>query len=231
MKFIPAFFLFLLPFYLSGQRTVSTSGGWSKEELRQANTAKDVPYLSEEEKNIIFYTNLVRMDGERFFNTYFQDFVGEYNSRMQQYSNYEELKVNTKDSYYKSLQKDLKKIKNLGLFYPDETLTYVSLQHGKDMKQHRISGHNSSDGRTMYDRISKYYPKKAMAENLAFGFSSGLENVCILLLDKGVPDLGHRKNILNSTYGLNITGVSIQSHPVYRYSATIDFVAIPDLKI
>ncbi len=95
MKFIPAFFLFLLPFYLSGQRPVSTSGGWSKEELRQANTAKDVPYLSEEEKNIIFYTNLVRMDGERFFNTYFQDFVGEYNSRMQQYSNYEELKVNT----------------------------------------------------------------------------------------------------------------------------------------
>ena len=206
------------------------SNKWSEKELVMANTAKNVDYLSPEEKKIIFYMNLVRMDGEKFFNTFFKDFVKDHNQRMKQYSNYKELKINEYDRYYRGLKIDLKKIKNLSLFYPDETLTYVALQHGKEMNRKNIAGHNSSDGRSPQDRIAKYYPNRAMAENLAFGFANGLDNVCMLLLDKDVPDLGHRKNMLNSTNGLNIVGVSIQRHPAYKYSATIDFVGIPPLK-
>jgi len=204
---------------------------WTPEELEMANTARNASYLTEEEKNIIFYMNLVRIDGTRFFNTYFQEFVDAHNKGMLRYSNYNELRVNRKDRYYRGLEIDLKLIKNLSLFYPDESLTYVSKQHGKDMNRYNIAGHNSKDGRTVKDRISKYYPNRSMAENLAFGFSKGLANVSMLLLDKNVPDLGHRKNMLNNTLGLNIVGVSIQPHPAYRYSATIDFVGIPNLKI
>lgn len=204
---------------------------WSREELEMANTAKNANYLTEEEKKVIFYMNLVRMDGEKFFNTYFQEFVEAHNEKMAQYSNYKELKIDQSDRYYRGLRSDLKLIKNLGLFYPDETLTYVSEQHGTDMNKHNTASHNSYNGKTAADRISKYYPNRSMAENLAFGFSQGLANVCILLLDKGVPDLGHRKNILNTKSGLNLVGVSIQRHPTYKYSATIDFVGIPNLKI
>lgn len=226
---LPLFFLFFNFSALQAGDGI-LADRWSRDELNLANTAKDVDYLSDEEKNMIFYMNLVRMDGEKFFNTYFQDFVKTHNERMKQYSNYKELKVNTYDRYYRGLAIDLKKVKNLGLFYPDETLTYVALQHGKDMNRKNIAGHQSSDGRSMQKRISAYYPNRAMAENLAFGFSKGLDNICMLLLDKGVPDLGHRKNILNSTHGLNIVGVSIQPHPAYKYSATVDFVGIPNLK-
>lgn len=204
---------------------------WTSAELSMANTAKDVKYLSAEEKKIIFYMNLARMDGQRFFDTYFQQYIDEHNVRMKQYRNYNEVRVSRNDPYYRGLQQDLKDVKNLGLLYPDETLSYVSRQHGKDMNKHNLAGHNSSDGRTMVDRIKKYYPRHGMAENLAFGFSSALANVSLLLLDKGVPDLGHRKNILNKTLGINIVGVSIQPHPHYKYSATIDFVAIPNLKL
>jgi uncharacterized protein YkwD len=204
--------------------------GWSTAELALANTAKDVDYLSSEEKNIIFYMNLARMDGTRFFNTYFQDFVDAHNLRMKRYSNYNELKVNRYDAYYRGLEQDLKRAKNLGLLYPDETLTYVSNQHGSDMNRHNMIGHVSSDGRTMVNRVEKYYKNRSMAENLAFGFAGGLDIVSMLLLDTGIPDVGHRKNILNSTMGLNLVGVSIQPHPHYKYSATIDFVAIPNLK-
>jgi len=203
---------------------------WSQEELSMANTAKDVDYLSQEEQRIIFYMNLIRMDGPKFFNTYFKAFVKEHNQRMKKYSNYEELKINEYDRYYRGLEIDLKKVKNFGLYYPDETLTYVALQHGKDMNRHNIAGHKSSDGSSPQDRIAKYYPNKAMAENLAFGFVKGLDNVCMLLLDKGVPDLGHRKNMLNTSNGLNTVGVSIQNHPTYKFSATINFVGIPKQK-
>ncbi len=203
---------------------------WTTAELNLANTAKNVKYLSTEEKKIIFYMNLVRMDGKRFFDTYFQQYIDEHNSKMKQYSNYKEVRVSRNDPYYRGLEQDLQNIKNLGLLYPDETLTYVARQHGRDMNKKNIAGHNSSDGRTMVDRIRKYYPNHGMAENLAFGFSSALANVSLLLLDKGVPDLGHRKNILNKTLGINIVGVSIQPHPHYKYSATIDFVALRNFK-
>jgi len=208
---------------------ISENERWSNRELDIANTAKNIDYLSFEEQQIIFYMNLIRMDGKKFFNTYFKTFVKDHNQRMKQYSNYNELKINVYDRYYRGLELDLNKVKNLGLFYPDETLTYVALQHGKEMNKRNMAGHKSYDGRSPQDRMEKYYPNRGMAENLAFGFSKGLANVCMLLLDKGVPDLGHRKNILNSN-GLNIVGVSIQPHPAYKYSATIDFVGIPNLK-
>jgi hypothetical protein len=238
MKVIPFLLFFLLSvvvrfdsFAQKAERRALTEDSWTTEELAMANTAKDVTYLTEEEKKIVFYMNLVRIDGLRFFDTYFQDFIDVHNRQMQKYSNYNDLKISKNDKYYRGLEIDLKYVRNIGLLYPDEALSLVSKQHGRDMSKHNIAGHNSYDGRTMVDRISKVYSERAMAENLAFGFSKGLDNVSMLLLDKGVPDVGHRKNILNSTLGLNIVGVSIQSHPLYHFASITDFVAIPGLKI
>lgn len=228
MKFISAAILLLfLRISSVHAQSVSSANIWSEEDLERANTAKNTDYLNDEEKKIIFYMNLSRMDGKKFFNTFFQDFVTAYNLDMQQYSNYDELKVNRKDKYYRGLEQDLGEIKGLPVFSPDETLTYVAQQHAKDMNRNNIAGHNSSDGRTVKDRITKYYPRRALAENLAFGFSKGLANVCMLLLDKNVPDLGHRKTILGTGYNLSLVGVNIAKHPGYRYCAVIDFISAP----
>jgi len=228
MKFIPiALLLFIFTSTAANAQSTSSDNAWTQEELDNANTAKNAPYLSEEEKEIVFYMNIARTDGKRFFDTYFQDFVNAYNIDMQQYSNYNDLKVNRKDKYYRGLEQDLDVIRGLPLFSPDETLTFVAQQHAKDLSKHNIAGHNSSDGRTVKDRISKYYPRRAMAENLAFGFSKGLANVCMLLLDKNVPDLGHRKTILGTGYNLSRVGVNIRQHPGYKYCAVIDFISDP----
>lgn len=203
----------------------SSSMRWSEDELDRADTARDVTYLNSEEKKLIFYMNLARIDGEKFFNTYFQDFTQVYNLEMKQYRNYEELKVNRKDKYYRGLEKDLKGVKNLPLFEPDETLTWVAQQHAKDLRKSNTAGHQSSDGRSLFDRIKPYYPTRAMGENLAFGFSKGLANICMLLLDKNVSDLGHRKTILGTTNKLRYVGVTIDKHPEYRYVAVMDFIS------
>jgi uncharacterized protein YkwD len=224
MKFIPITFLFC---FLFTETILAQSDNWTKEELENANTAKNVTYLNDEEKKIVLYMNLARTDGEKFFNTFFQDFVNTYNTDMQQYGNYESLKVNRRDKYYRGLEKDLKGIKGLPLLQPDETLTWIAQQHAKDLSKNNTAGHNSSDGRTVKDRIAKYYPGRAMAENLAFGFAKGLANVSMLLLDKDVPDLGHRKTILGNSYKLGLVGVNIRSHPGYRYCAVIDFISKP----
>lgn len=201
--------------------------GWSKEELTLANTAGDKKYLTPEERDLVLYTNLARMNGEKFFNTFFQDFVEAHNKQMAQYSNYNSLKISRTDKYYKSLEKDLKNAKDLPILWPDEALSWVARQHAKDMNKYNYAEHRSRDGRTPQDRISQMYPKRSMGENLAFGFATGLGNVCMLLLDKGVSDLGHRKMILDTSYDINYVGVSIQPHKGYRYCAVMDFVALP----
>ena len=44
--------------------------GWSDQQNRAANTARDEDYLTSEEKKIYFYLNLARMDPELFANTF-----------------------------------------------------------------------------------------------------------------------------------------------------------------
>ena len=213
--------LFIYTIPVNAQQT------WSKEELKLANTAGDAKYLTGEEKDIVIYMNLARMDGEKFFNTYFQDFIETHNKQMLKYSNYNEMKVSRTSSYYKSLERDLKAVKSLPMLWPDEALSWVAKQHAKDMNKYNYAAHKSKDGRTVTDRIGKMYPNRSQGENLAFGFSTGLGNVCMLLLDRGVPDLGHRKIILNTSLKFNYVGVSIQPHQGYRYCSVVDFVALP----
>lgn len=206
---------------------LKTDTGWSREEIALANTAGNAKYLSAEERDFILYTNLARMDAKKFFNTFFQDFVEAHNKQMEQYSNYNELRISRTDKYYKSLEKDVKNEKSRPVLWPDEALSWVARQHAKDMNRYNYAEHRSRDGRTAKDRISQMYPRRSMGENLSFGFATGLGNACMLLLDKNVPDLGHRKLMLDTSYDLNFVGVSIQPHKGYKYSAVMDFVSLP----
>jgi hypothetical protein len=228
MRLAYLIFLLVYPFMNTGfEKEPVQEEVWTKEELRAANTAGDAKYLSGEEKDMVIYMNLVRMDGERFFRTYFQDYMEQHNRQMLKYSNYNELKISKTDKYYKSLEADLKEVKGLSVFWPDEAMSWVAAQHAKDMNKYNYATHNSRDGRTVKDRIGKMYPRKACGENLAFGYSTGLANICMLLLDRGVSNLGHRKIILNQDYKFNYIGVSIMPHKGYKYCSVTDFVALP----
>ena len=219
MKLLIALFLVL---YLSP----ASAQTWTAEELNAANTAANANYLSTEEKNIILYMNLARLDGGKFFSTCFLQYVETNNEEMKQYSNYDELKIDKSTSYYKSLKKDLQQIKGLPLLYPDKALCRVAAIQAENLNRHNLTGHISSTGTTPAMRIGKLYPRKALAENCEFGNNKGLNIVCNLLLDKGVPSLGHRMNILNTTYRFNFVGVSIARHPSYRFCSVTDFVAL-----
>ncbi|WP_131539074.1 CAP domain-containing protein [Pedobacter nototheniae] len=200
---------------------------WTDAEIKKANTAEKANYLTTEEKNVILYMNLIRLDGEKFYNTFLEDYINTYNANVKKYRNYNELKIARNNPYYISLLKNLKGIKNLSLFYPDEKLTSLSKSHAMDLNRNNLDTHESSNGDTFSKRLSKYFPNKAMSENIDFGYSNSLDIVCHLLLDCGVPSLGHRYNILDQKYKLNLVGVNIQPHPSFNYCTVIDFVAQP----
>lgn len=204
---------------------------WTDAEFQRANTAANADYLTHEEKNIVLYMNLVRIDGEKFYYTFLEDYISDYNSKVRKYRNYNDLKISKNNPYYLSLLTHLRGIKNLPVFYPDDKLSRVSRNHAVDLNKNNLDTHESSNGDRFSKRISKYYPNKTMSENIDFGYSNGLDIVCHLLLDCGVPSLGHRFTILDQKNKLNLVGISIQHHPSYRWCAVIDYVANPQMNV
>jgi hypothetical protein len=202
---------------------------WSQAEYNRANTAVNANYLTSEEKNIIMYINLIRLEGEKFYYTFLQDYINNYNSKVKKYRNYNKLKITPNNSYYVSLLKHVKGIKNLSLLYPNDKLASLSKAHAQDLNLNNLADHTSSNGDSFSKRLSKYFAGKPMSENISFGYYNSLDIVCQLLLDCGVPSLGHRFVLLDQKSNLNTVGVNIQSHPSYTWCAVIDYVSLPNL--
>jgi hypothetical protein len=176
---------------------------WPDSIIELANTAKNIDYLSDEEKKVIFIVNLVRMKPKLFANTI-----------LKKYINVNEIKEN---SYVSSLIKDLMSMKPLNPLYPNKGLYDCANYHAKYTGEKGIVGHQNSDM-----RFKKYAPNfDYTGENCHYGSNDPLNIVIDLLIDEGVPSLGHRKNILNS--GFVYLGVSIQPHKTYEYTTVMCF--------
>ena len=173
----------------------------------QANTAKNAPYLSNKEKDVILYMNLARLNG----NWFIKHIYDKKTSFVSQFSL----------SYKKSLVKDLKKIKDLPMLKPAKGLTKAARYHAKDMGKIGKIGHNSSDGTSTFVRIKKYAQGGFMAENCQYGHEAAIDIVLDLLIDDKIPSLGHRKNILNRNF--SYVGVAVEPHKVYRVNCVQDF--------
>jgi hypothetical protein len=188
---------------------------FTDQEISTANTAANASWLSEEEKKVILYMNLARMDGKRFYRSFIPDYVKRHNQLFQP-------AISRDNPYLQSLKTDLWKIKNLPMLQPDSLLSMAAAFHARDMGDNGLVGHDSSDGTDFGDRLNRFSENCHFAgENCSYGTSSAFDNVCDLLIDNDVPSLGHRFNILNPDF--NAAGVSIWFHQVYRYNCVIDF--------
>jgi len=176
---------------------------WPDSIKESANTAKNTDYLSDEEKKVIFIVNLVRIQPRLFANTI-----------LKKYISINEIKENR---YVSSLIEDLMSMKSLNPLYPNKGLYKCANYHAKYTGEKGIVGHHNFD-----KRFKKYAPNFNMiGENCHYGFNDALNIVIDLLIDEGVPSLGHRKNILNP--GFVHLGVSIQPHKTYEYTTVMCF--------
>ena len=188
---------------------------WTAAELARANTAKNASYLSAEEKKTIMLVNLARMDGKKYLQTYFQEFVKN--------TPYNEMN-SSGNAYVVSLKTDLDKIQNLPMLMPDEGLHKAAKYHAKDSGKNGLVGHTSSNGNSMSKRLPKYVQGwNRLAENCSYGYDEAINIVGQLLLDDNVPSLGHRKSILDNR--LEFIGVAIAPHTKYRFNCVMDFCA------
>lgn len=82
-------------------------------------------------------------------------------------------------------------------------------------------GHISPDMSNPGERVNRYGRwEKTIGENIAYG-PVGAKDVIASLIDDGVPDRGHRKNIFNPAF--HLVGAACGSHAVYRNMCVITF--------
>lgn len=165
---------------------------WTDPKYKAANTAKDVNYLKEEEKNVFYYINLARMDPGKFAEVYIKP------------------SLKGGSSYVKSLYTTLTTMKPVQVWTPDENMYKIAKCWAIEAGKSGVIGHNRKQCKE-----SNY-----LAECCSYGESTGLGIVLQLLIDDGVPSLGHRKALLAPGY--KIMGVSIQPHKKWTDNAVLD---------
>lgn len=165
--------------------------------LRQLESNALYNSLSTNEKNLFYWTNYFRQDPKRFYETIIVEFLNQF--------------PEAKSSYSRSLELDIKKApQSLALLIPDEGLLTTTKQHASDLvKRGGIISHTSSNGKTFVQRLQEAGKYTCGAENVYIGSFNGLESLITLLIDTGVPDKGHRMNLLDPKF--QRMGVSFQS--------------------
>lgn len=113
----------------------------------------------------------------------------------------------------KSLGEDLKNASSLVFFRLNDTLLQMSTAHAKDITSSNANpSHNSTNGEEFSDRFKKNGLKNCGGENISYGGgdTDPLFMLIMLYLDINVPELGHRKALLNPAF-VN-TGISIRKY-------------------
>src|SRR5262249_15174190 len=94
-------------------------------------------------------------------------------------------------------------------------LTAAARAHSQDMNNANYFGHNSSSGQSPDARISAAgFDWNEWGESIAAGFPTTSSALQALIVDQGVPDLGHRIQLLALSglfQGQNQVGVGIAS--------------------
>ena len=182
---------------------------WDAATLEKANTAKDATGYTEEEKKVVFYTNLARMKPDLFAKTYFQKYIDSTKTKLTTFS--------------RSLQSDLlAKYKPMEVLTVKQDLTDEAVEHAKDSGKKGNLGHFTSDGKSFDFRMKKFKGTyTSTAENCDYGYKDGLSIVMSLLIDEGQGTVEHRKTMLDKN--LSFVGVSIQPHKKEKWTCVMDF--------
>ena len=127
-----------------------------------------------------------------------------------------------------------------GVLAVDEAITYLSRQRpltqliwsdglakaatelAQEQGESGGTGHIGRQGRGPQERVEQHGKwERTMAENIGYGPQAARDMVMQLIIDDGVSNRGHRKNIFTAEFGT--AGVACGPHPRFGNMCVIDF--------
>ena len=196
------FCFFSFCFSIIGASQVNWVEEWNENQLKQANVNGN-SQMNKVEKEVIFYCNLVRIDPKKFMSTVLPKYIA---SRELENS-----------SYLISLRRDLKKAHQLPPFIADPDLYIVAKKHATNSGNKGTIGHQNYTQR--YKHLNNIF--SVDGENCDYGNWEAIDIVFSWLIDEGIADLGHRKNILDPDF--THSGVGIFPHKEYDVNAVMAY--------
>ncbi|MBW8330593.1 MAG: CAP domain-containing protein [Prolixibacteraceae bacterium] len=188
----------------------------------EVNTAQSTSYLEKLEKQVILELNKVRSNPKRYAEEYLDDLQSGFNGKLFTYPGQETVRTQEGISPLIECIRELKSTTPVPILKPEEGLTRAAEDLVKDQQKHGGIGHIARNGSTPQKRIEKYGEwDVCLAEDITYGSFEARQIVIFLLIDDGVPDRSHRKNILNPCFRL--AGVSFGNHPSYQTMCVIDY--------
>lgn len=99
-------------------------------------------------------------------------------------------------------------------------MTRGARDHVRDQAAGR-TGHGGSDGSNTAARVNRYGRWTVrLTESISYGPSTGADVIQGLIVDDGVPDRGHRRNLLDPA--VRVAGIACGPHAAYRVACVID---------
>jgi hypothetical protein len=169
--------------------------GWPVEKL---DTARKAHYLTEEEKNVFLALNMARSNPRKYGQLYITELLTRYSAGILSLPG--KIPIATTEGLHRSAE-----------------------DHAQEQSETGRTGHFGNGGSSPAERMKfRCQGARELGEVIAYGGSTGLDIINMLLVDDGVRDRGHRKLLLEGS--LLVGGVSIETHPVYGNVAVMDLV-------
>ena len=218
MKKITLLLLFNLNIFF-GQPQID----WNVSEINQADTARDIENISEFEKDVILYHNLVRMFPKKYIQIELLNFKEDLETKDKLKFPYDWEPQNINSKYFKTLINTLQKQKPLPKLNFDKSLSSSAKCLAKEQSVNGKTGHRRVKCKDIAQDKTEdsLFRSSGIAENCGYGTYNGKDLVNQLLIDQDVPSLGHRNTILNPQY--NKIGVGVDFHPKYEKVIVVDY--------
>lgn len=188
----------------------------------ELQTAKTTSYLDELERDVIYELNKVRSNPKHYAEDYLEELTGAFSGKLYTYPGQETLKSQEGVAPLLECIKVLKSTEPMSVLQPAKGLTLATEDLLKDQQKNGGIGHITRNGQTPQRRIENYGEWDiCSAEDITYGSFEARQIVIALLIDDGVPDRSHRKNILNPCFRL--AGVAFGKHPSYQTMCVIDY--------
>ncbi len=189
--------------------------------LPQSKKVDKTEYLSPLEKAVVNEINLARTSPKEYLSL-LEQFRKNYDGKLLKLPGQIPILTREGTSAVAEAMRSLRSQTPVSPLRPSKGMSLGAKDHITDLRTSGASQHKGSDGSQTWDRVNRYGTwQKIIGENISFGHDKARNIVMTLMIDDGVSNRGHRKNILNPEF--RMVGVACGDHPAYRTVCVITF--------
>ena len=174
-----------------------------------SQTVHTVSFLSQLEREIVDEMNLARTEPQKYA-AFIEDFKKYYKGTNLSIPGRQTLITAEGTAAVDEAISFLRAAKPLPAFQISKGVCSAAADHVRDLVAKGLTGHKGSDGSTPNARLDRYGRwDMAVGENIVYDVSTARQIVIGFLIDDGVANRGHRRNIFDSKY--RIAGISVSN--------------------